>query len=56
MNKARFPELMFDFKNLEAICWRCNNEKKDNNAFEIEHNLKYFDCLYQLAKEKYKKL
>ena len=56
MNKARFPELMFDFSNLEVICWRCNNEKKDNNAFELEHNLEHAESLYQFAKEKYKKL
>ena len=56
MNKARFPELLFDFNNLEVICWRCNNEKKDNNAFEIEQNLDYFNSLYQLVNERYKKL
>lgn len=32
INKARCPELMFDFDNLQAMCWKCNNEKKDNNA------------------------
>lgn len=56
MNKARFPELMFDFNNLEAICWRCNQEKKDNNSFELENNLAYFNDLYQLINNKYKKL
>lgn len=56
MNKARFPELMFDVNNLEAICWRCNQEKKDNNAFEIEKNLGYFNDLCQLINQKYKKL
>jgi hypothetical protein len=56
MNKARFPELMFEFNNLEAICWRCNNEKKDNNAFEIEQNLKHFNSLYEEVDKRYKKL
>jgi 5-methylcytosine-specific restriction endonuclease McrA len=56
MNKARFPELMFDFNNLEAICWRCNKEKKDNNAFELEHNLEYFNNLCQEVNERYKQL
>lgn len=56
MNKARFPELMFKFENLEAICWRCNIEKKDNNAFELEHNLEYFNNLCQEVNERYKQL
>lgn len=56
MNKARFPELMFDFENLEAICWVCNQEKKDNNAFELEHNLEYFEALCKEVNERYKKL
>ena len=56
MNKARFPELLFDYNNLEVICWRCNLEKKDNNAFEIEQNLEYFDTLYKVVNERYKKL
>ncbi|BAQ66937.1 HNH endonuclease [Geminocystis sp. NIES-3709] len=56
MNKARFPDLMFDFNNLEAICWSCNNEKTDNNAFELEHNLDYFETLYKVVNQRYKKL
>ncbi len=56
MNKARFPELLFEFNNLEAICWGCSNEKKDNNAFEIEQNLEYFKTLYKVVNEHYKKL
>ena len=56
MNKARFPELMFDSSNLEVICWRCNNEKKDNNAFEIEQNLDYFNTLYEVVDKRYKPL
>lgn len=56
MNKVRFPELLFYFDNLEVICWRCNNEKKDNNAFEIEHNLDYYNSLYEISKARYKEL
>lgn len=54
MNKARFPELLFEYDNLEVICWSCNKEKKDNNAFEIEHNLSYFNSLVKAVKDKYK--
>lgn len=53
LNKTRFPELLFDFKNLEVICWRCNNEKKDNNSFEIINDKEYYNALYQSSKAKY---
>lgn len=56
MNKARFPQLMFNFSNLEVICWRCNNEKQDNNAFEIEQNLDYYNTLYEVVDKRYKPL
>ena len=35
LNKARFPDKMFDADNLEAICWKCNQIKSDNNLFGI---------------------
>ena len=35
LNKARFPNKMFDADNLEAICFRCNQIKSDNNLFGI---------------------
>ena len=35
LNKARFPDKMFDAENLEAVCWKCNHIKSDNNLFGI---------------------
>ncbi|MEM8672790.1 MAG: HNH endonuclease [Cyanobacteria bacterium P01_G01_bin.67] len=35
LNKARFPNKMFDVENLEAVCWKCNHIKSDNNLFGI---------------------
>lgn len=35
LNKARFPNKMFDADNLEAVCWKCNHIKSDNNLFGI---------------------
>lgn len=35
LNKARFPDKMFNADNLEAICWKCNQIKFDNNLFGI---------------------
>lgn len=35
LNKARFPGEMFKAENLEAVCWKCNNQKGDDNAFLI---------------------
>ncbi|BAW97962.1 hypothetical protein NIES970_29250 (plasmid) [[Synechococcus] sp. NIES-970] len=54
INKARCPELMFDHQNLQAICWRCNIEKGDNNAYEIEQALKYIQDLKQEISNRYK--
>jgi hypothetical protein len=48
VNKARCPELMFDYSNLQVMCWKCNNLKGDNNAYELQHSLEY---LQDLAKE-----
>jgi hypothetical protein len=53
LNKARFPEKMFDFDNLQAVCWKCNHIKSDNNAFELLHDLKYMQELSTLAFDRY---
>lgn len=45
LNKGRFPEKMFDYDNLEPICWRCNQEKGDDNSFEIQYNHDYLEAL-----------
>ncbi|NET91130.1 MAG: HNH endonuclease [Kamptonema sp. SIO1D9] len=52
INKARCPELLFEFSNLNIICWKCNQEKGDNNNFEAEYT---FDCVRDLAKEALKR-
>ncbi|WP_199197440.1 HNH endonuclease [Chroococcidiopsis sp. CCALA 051] len=28
-NKARYPEKMFDYSNLQIMCWQCNSNKGD---------------------------
>lgn len=56
ITKARVPEKMFDADNLVAICWRCNQEKSDNNHFEIQQDLEYIQDLSQAAITKYPKL
>jgi len=48
LNKARFPDKMFDPDNLQVICWKCNNLKGDNNAYELEQT---FDYIADLAHE-----
>ncbi|NEO54469.1 MAG: HNH endonuclease [Okeania sp. SIO3B5] len=53
LNKARFPEKMFDYDNLEAICWRCNNEKSDNLIFELEHKLEHLKSLKESVFNRY---
>ncbi|MGK7918661.1 MAG: HNH endonuclease [Trichodesmium sp.] len=53
LNKARFPEKMFDYDNLEAICWRCNNEKSDNLIFELEHKLEHLRSLKESVFNRY---
>jgi hypothetical protein len=45
INKARCPELMFDYDNLQAMCWRCNQEKGDDNFFELEQEFEYVENL-----------
>jgi len=53
LNKARCPEKMFDYDNLEAVCWRCNQEKGDNNSFELQHNQLFLDSLADEALNRY---
>ena len=53
LNKARFPEKMFDYDNLQAVCWKCNCIKSDNNAFELLHDLKYIQELSISAFDRY---
>lgn len=48
LNKARCPERMFDYDNLQIMCWKCNQLKGDNNAYELQHSLSY---LHDLATE-----
>ena len=52
-NKARCPEKMFDYDNLEVICWRCNREKGDNNSFELQYNQDYLNYLADEALARY---
>ncbi len=56
INKARCPEKMFDYDNLQAICWRCNQEKGDDNSFEINHTQEYINSLADEALAKYPSL
>ncbi|UJB69192.1 hypothetical protein HRE53_22840 [Acaryochloris sp. 'Moss Beach'] len=53
LNKARFPERMFDADNLQVICWACNTAKSDNNAFELQHDLSYIQDLGQATLDRY---
>lgn len=53
LNKARCPERMFDADNLEVICWRCNNAKGDNNAYELQDSLSYIQDLAQETLDRY---
>lgn len=53
INKVRCPERMFDYHNLQAICWRCNQKKSDNNAFEIQHINEYLKSLSDEALSRY---
>lgn len=53
INKARCPERMLDAENLQAMCWKCNNDKGDNNAFELQHTLNYIKDLAQDTLDEY---
>lgn len=53
LNKARFPEKMFDYDNLQVICWKCNQAKGDDNSFELKHTQEYLDSLVQETLNRY---
>ena len=55
-NKARCPEKMFDYGNLQIMCWQCNNNKGDDNTFELQHTCKYLDALAEQALARYQLL
>jgi 5-methylcytosine-specific restriction endonuclease McrA len=46
--KARCPELMFDYANLQIMCIRCNRRKGDDNTFDSNM---LFEIVSDLAKE-----
>ena len=48
VNKARCPQKMFDFDNLQAVCWRCNWEKSDDNTYDSRYTRV---CLKSLVEE-----
>ncbi|HEY9861664.1 MAG TPA: hypothetical protein V6D16_19350 [Candidatus Obscuribacterales bacterium] len=53
LNKARCPERMFDPANLQIMCWKCNNLKGDNNAYELQHSLNYLQDLAEETLHRY---
>ncbi|NEQ95914.1 MAG: HNH endonuclease [Cyanothece sp. SIO2G6] len=53
LNKARFPDKMFDPDNLQVMCWKCNNLKGDNNAYELQHTFDYIDDLAHEGLKRY---
>lgn len=56
INKARCPEKMFDYDNLEVICWKCNLSKGDDNTYEIQHTFNYLEALTEEVLSRYKPL
>lgn len=48
VNKARCPEQMFEYENLQIMCWKCNNNKGDNNAYELEQS---FDFVREIGED-----
>lgn len=53
LNKARIPEKMFDYENLQIMCWKCNMNKGDDNAYELLHTLSYIEDLVQETIQQY---
>ena len=47
LNKARCPEHIFEYKNLQIMCWKCNQKKGDDNAFNLQHSFEYLSDLVQ---------
>lgn len=56
INKARCPEKMFDYDNLQVICWRCNRDKGDDNTYELQYNREHLDALTDEALSRYQLL
>lgn len=52
-NKARCPERMFDYDNLQLMCWRCNRGKGDDNTYELKHGSAYLNSLTDEALARY---
>lgn len=53
LNKARCPDKIFDYDNLQVICWRCNQEKGDDNSFDLQHTCDYLDSLVDQTLTRY---
>jgi hypothetical protein len=53
INKARCPEKMFDYDNLQLICWKCNQEKGDDNTYDLRHTYDYLSDLVNEALNRY---
>ena len=47
---------MFDYDNLQIMCWRCNRDKDDDNTFELQHTCEYLDTLAEEALARYQLL
>lgn len=56
LNKARLPELMFEYDNLQAICWKCNMAKSDDNAYKIKQNMNRIRLSSQSLQERFQTL
>ena len=53
VNKARCPDLLFEVTNLEGVCFKCNQEKLDNNCFAAEKAQESISKLVEDAIKKY---
>ena len=47
---------MFDDGNLQVVCWQCNNNKGDDNTFDLKHTREYLDALADQALARYQLL
>lgn len=55
INKARCPQKMFDYDNLQAVCWQCNKTKGDDNTYDSRYNRKYLKSLVDETVRRYGK-
>ncbi|MGB2924423.1 MAG: HNH endonuclease [Limnothrix sp.] len=53
INKARCPEMLFDYDNLQGICFRCNSEKGDDNNYEAKKDLDFIKSMAAEALKRY---